>query len=154
MTKIFSRSKIVIRMYCLYSYVLHYVSTLYSMEETSVQAGLFSAVSSAFIVSMSPGLTPNPNDTTNALLKILINKVANGTFLDQDASLPTWTGPSSTVIWIQTLAYTSLSTSLLAAFGAVLCRQWLGYFKTSRLGKGSLAERCKRRQHKLDGLET
>lgn len=56
-------------------------------------------------------------------------------------------------IWIQTLAYTGLSTSLLAAFGAVLCKQWLGYFKTSRLGKGTLEQRCMRRQRKLDGLE-
>ena len=85
---------------------------------------------------------------------ILINKVDNGTFPDQPPSLPVWTGPSSTVIWTQTLAFTSLSTSLLAAFGAVLCKQWLGSFKTSRLGKGSLAERCKRRQRKLEGLKT
>ncbi|KAF8527080.1 hypothetical protein JB92DRAFT_2699464, partial [Gautieria morchelliformis] len=87
-------------------------------------AGLFSAVSSAFIVSMTTSLSPDPSDTTNALLKLLINKVANGTFSDQDASLPVWTGPSSTIIWIQSLAYTSLATSLLAAFGAVLGKQW------------------------------
>ena len=102
---------------------------------------------------MASSLTPNPNDTTNVLLRILINKVDNGTFSDQDASLPVWTGPSSTVVWIQALAYMGLSTSLMAAFGAVLCKQWLGYFKTSRFGKGSLDQRCKRRQQKLDGLE-
>ena len=39
------------------------------------EAGLFSAVSSAFIVNMESGLSPNPSDTTNALLKILINKL-------------------------------------------------------------------------------
>ena len=83
----------------------------------------------------------------------MINKIDNGTFSDQDASLPVWTGPSSTVVWIQILAYTGLSTSLIAAFGAVLCKQWLEYFKTSRFGKGSLDQRCKRRQQKLDGLE-
>ena len=102
---------------------------------------------------MGANLNPNPNDTTNALLKILIDKVDNNTFSKQDASLPIWTGPSSSEIWIQTLAYTSLSTSLLAAFGAVLCKQWLDYFNASRFGKGSLDERCKRRQRKLDGLE-
>ena len=102
---------------------------------------------------MNSSLTPNPADTTNTLLKILINKIDNGTFPDQDAALPVWTGPSSMVIWRQTLAYTCLSTSLLTAFGAVLCKQWLGYFKTSRFGRGSLEERCKRRQQKLDGLE-
>ena len=85
---------------------------------------------------------------------ILINKVDNGTFPQEDVSLPVWEGPSSTNIWIQTLAYMSLSTSLIAAFGAVLCKQWLGYYKTSRFGRGSLAERCQRRQQKLDSLET
>ena len=118
------------------------------------QAGLFSAVNSAFIVSIGSALVPNPSDTTNALLKILINKIDNTTFSDQDASLPVWTGPSSTVVWIQALAYMGLSTSLMAAFGAVLCKQWLGYFKTSRFGKGSLDQCCKRRQQKLDGLES
>ena len=122
--------------------------------EGIVQAGLFSAVSSAFIVNMQSSLSPSASDTTNSLLKILINKVDNTTFPLQEAALPVWTGPSSTTIWIQTLAYTSLSSSLLAAFGAVLAKQWLGNFKTSRFGKGALHERCQRRQQKLDGLET
>lgn len=82
---------------------------------------------------------------------ILINKIDNATFPMQE--LPVWTGPSSTTIWIQTLAYSSLSSSLLAAFGGVLGKQWLGYFKTSRFGRGALHERCQRRQQKLDGLE-
>ena len=103
---------------------------------------------------MGSSLIPNPSDTTNALLMILINKVDNDTFSAQQASLPVWNGPSSTTVWIQTLAYMSLSSSLLAAFGAVLEKQWLGHFKTSRFGKGALHERCKRRQQKFDGLET
>jgi Family of unknown function (DUF6535) len=119
-----------------------------------IQAGLFSSVSSAFIVNMESSLSPQPSDTTNALLKVLINKVDNGTFSQQEASLPIWTGPSSTVIWIQSLVYTSLSMSLLAAFGGVLGKQWLGHFKTSRFGQGALHERCMRRQRKLDGLKT
>ena len=117
------------------------------------QAGLFSAVSSAFIVNMESSLSPNPTDTTNSLLKILINKVDNNTFPPQEAALPVWSGPSSTSIWVQTLGYTSLSTSLLAAFGAVLGKQWLGHFKTTRFGRGTLQERCQQRQRKLDGLE-
>ena len=117
------------------------------------QAGLFSAVSSAFIVNMESSLSPNSSDTTNALLKILINKVDNNTFPSQEAALPVWNGPSSTSIWVQTLGYTSLSTSLLAAFGAVLGKQWLGHFKTTRFGRGTLQERCQQRQRKLDGLE-
>ena len=122
--------------------------------EGVVQAGLFSAVSSAFIVNMQSSLSPSASDTTIAILKILVNKIDNDTFPAQEATLPVWTGPSSTTIWIQVLAYTSLSSSLLAAFGAMLAKQWLGHFKTSRFGRGALHERCQRRQQKLDGLET
>jgi Family of unknown function (DUF6535) len=96
----------------------------------------------------------NPSDTTNTLLKILINKVDNGTFPGEEPLLPDSTGPSPTNIWIQTLAYTSLSMSLLGAFGALLAKQWLGHYKTARFGRGALHERCKRRQQKLDGLDT
>ena len=103
---------------------------------------------------MQSSLSPTASDTTNALLKILVNKIDNTTFPPEEAALPVWTGPSSTTIWIQTLAYTSLSSSLLAAFGAVLAKQWLGHFKTSRFGRGALHERCERRQRKWDGLES
>ena len=130
-----------------------FASTWYPIEGV-IQAGLFSAVSSSFIVNMQSSLTPNPSDTTNALLMILINKIDNTTFPPQEATLPVWTGPSSITILIQTLAYASLSSSLLAAFGAALGKQWLGHFKTSRFGRGALHERCERRQKKLDGLES
>jgi hypothetical protein len=52
------------------------------------------------------------------------------------------------------IAYTSLSTSLLAAFGAVLGKQWLGHYKSNRYGRGSQEERGKHRQEKFDGLIT
>jgi Family of unknown function (DUF6535) len=130
-----------------------FASTLTEFKRI-VQAGLFSAVSSAFIVNMQSSLSPIASDTTNALLMILINTVNSSIFPAQQAPLPIWNGPSSTTIWIQTLAYTSLSSSLLAAFGAVLGKQWLGHFKTSRFGRGALHERCQRRQKKLDAMET
>ncbi|KAG2103484.1 uncharacterized protein F5147DRAFT_580414, partial [Suillus discolor] len=84
-------------------------------------AGLFSAVNSTFII----GMQPNPAETTNVLLFHLIQMTANGTNTASDisglsSSMPY---PSST-IWMQTLAYASLSFSVLAAFGAVLGKQW------------------------------
>ena len=118
-----------------------------------MQTGLFSAVSGAFIVNLESNLSPNAGDTTNVLLMILINKIDNGTFPGQNDSLPVGVRLNTTQIWIQTLAHASLATSLLAAFGAVLVKQWLGHFKTTRLGGGNLPERCKRRQLKLDGLK-
>jgi hypothetical protein len=57
-------------------------------------------------------------------------------------------------IWIQIIAYASLSMSFLAAFGAVLGKQWLGYYKSNRYGRGSQEERGKRRQEMFDGIVT
>ena len=42
-------------------------ASTWNLIEDVVQAGLFSAVSSAFIVNMQSSLTPSPSDTTNAL---------------------------------------------------------------------------------------
>jgi hypothetical protein len=118
------------------------------------KAGLFSAVSTSFIVGMEPSLSPNPSDTTNALLMMLIHAIDNSTFGGQDANLglPPWHGPGSSIIWIQTLMYASLSTSLLAALGAMLGKQWLSHFQRS--GRGTVGARGRRRQQKLDGLQT
>lgn len=46
----------------------------------------------------------------------------------------------------------SLAFSVLAAFGAVMGKQWLNSYKAAR-GHGSLEERGMQRQRKLDGLE-
>ena len=51
------------------------------------------------------------------------------------------------------LAYTSLFTSLLAAFGAILGKQWLTHFKTSRFGEAVLYEHYKIRRRKLDEMK-
>ncbi|KAG0699176.1 hypothetical protein DFH29DRAFT_62225 [Suillus ampliporus] len=112
-------------------------------------AGLFSAVNSTFII----GMQPNPGDTTNALLLHLIQIIADGpNAVDDISNLSSSTDYSSSTVWIQTLAYASLSFSILAAFGAVLAKQWLNSYKAAR-GRGSLEERGMQRQIKLDGLE-
>ncbi|KIJ53114.1 hypothetical protein M422DRAFT_155268, partial [Sphaerobolus stellatus SS14] len=90
-------------------------------------AGLFSAVSSTFLVQMEGNLQPDPNATTNALLAYLVlQQSTNGTSPPAivQMTLQPWTGPGNTVIWTQALAYLSLGLSLLAAFGAVLGKQW------------------------------
>ncbi|KAF8840490.1 hypothetical protein BDN67DRAFT_903360, partial [Paxillus ammoniavirescens] len=96
------------------------------MDIVLIFAGLFSAVSTSFIVGMEPSLSPNPSDTTNALLMMLVHAIDNSTFSGQVANLglPPWHGPGLSIIWIQTLMYASLSTSLLAALGAMLGKQW------------------------------
>ncbi|KAG2150946.1 hypothetical protein DEU56DRAFT_711470, partial [Suillus clintonianus] len=96
------------------------------MDIVLVFSGLFSAVSTSFIVAMESNLNPNPSDTTNALLTQLVqiglgNLSAAGTAAAAPGS--TWS-PSPTTVWIQMIAHASLAMSLLAAFGAVLGKQW------------------------------
>ncbi|KAG1857564.1 hypothetical protein C8R48DRAFT_274458 [Suillus tomentosus] len=82
-----------------------------------------------------------PNTTTPLLWQLVQNTSFNTTISPLAASAA---NPPNT-IWFQTLAYIALSLDLLAAFGAVLGKQWLSHYKSNARGKD--------RQEKLDGLE-
>jgi hypothetical protein len=98
-------------------------------------------------------MQPDPGDTTNVLLLYQIQMSVNGPDSVPDIStLSSSTGFPPSIIWVQTLAYASLAFSVLAAFGAVLGKQWLHSYMTNR-GRGTLEERGIERQMKLDGAE-
>ena len=99
-------------------------------------------------------MQPNPVDTTNGLLVQLIQISLYGPSAAQPATLSASTGYSSANFWTQALAYTSLAFSLLAAFGAVLGKRWLGYYKATCYGRGSLEDRCQQRHRRFQGLQT
>jgi len=88
------------------------------------------------------------NDDMNVIL------VFAGFFLIVNCAFIVGTHPnpstesSSPTIWL----YASLSSSLLAALGAVMGKQWLNSYMADR-GEGSLRERGLHRQRKLDGLK-
>jgi hypothetical protein len=117
------------------------------------QSGLFSAVSTTFIEAMESSLSPDPNDTTHAILTQLV-QIGLGNFTALGSTPASTFSPSTANIMIQSIAYASLSFSLLAAFGAVLGKQWLGYYKSQRYGRGPQEERVKRRQENFDGIVT
>ena len=62
-----------------------------------------------------------------------------------------WSGPPIEIITTSDLLYASLLMSLLAAFVAMLGKQWLNRYL--RHTGGSMVERCGDRQRKFDGLE-
>ncbi|KAG2130530.1 hypothetical protein BD769DRAFT_1316665, partial [Suillus cothurnatus] len=96
------------------------------MDSILLFSGLFSTVSSSFIVAMESNLSPDPSDTTNALLTQLV-QIGLGNFSEAGSTpedpASTWS-PTASVVRIQMIAYASLSMSLLAAFAAVLGKQW------------------------------
>ena len=120
-------------------------------EPRYTQAGLFSAVSSAFIIDVQSKLEPDPNETTAAYMRILIHTMNNSLFPDADPNSTTWTGPPPEIVTVQSLLYASLVTSLFAAFLAMLGKQWVNRFLRNH--GGSAADKSRDRQRKLDGLK-
>ena len=118
------------------------------------QAGLFSAVTSAFIIQVSSGLQPDPNEDTAALLRVLIYKVDNTAFGDNIPTIPQpWTGPPRMIVQVQTILFASLAASLFSAFLAMLGKQWLNRYASVDM-RGSAIERSQNRQQKLDGIDS
>ncbi|TCD68773.1 hypothetical protein EIP91_009786 [Steccherinum ochraceum] len=123
------------------------------MDTSMIFAGLFSAVTATVASMTIPDLSPNPADTTNALLQNIwmsVNHTSGAA--PSTAPLPTWNGPPASVIWVQCLLYTSLACSLFAALGAVLGKQWLNRYNSVD-EHGSLEERCRTRHRKFTAME-
>ena len=116
------------------------------------QAGLFSAVTSAFIVEVNSQFQPDPNEETAALLRVLIYKVDNTTFGDTIPVIPQpWTGPPRMIVQVQAILFASLAASLFSAFLAMLGKQWLNRYASIDM-RGSAIERNQDRQRKFDGI--
>ena len=118
-----------------------------------MQAGLFSAVTSAFIIQVDSQLKPDPNDETAALIRVLIFKIDNSTFGNNIPTLPQWTGPPRTMVQVQAILFASLTISLFSAFLAMLGKQWLNRYQSTDM-RGSAIERSHNRQQKLGGIVT
>ena len=118
---------------------------------TRSQAGLFSAVTSAFILDVQSQLQPDTGDETVALLRVLIYKIDNTTFSDNAPAIPQWVGPPHAIVQVQTMLYASLAASLFSAFLAMLGKQWLNRYASTEL-RGTAIERSQNRQRKLDGI--
>ncbi|KAJ7626465.1 hypothetical protein B0H17DRAFT_963424, partial [Mycena rosella] len=92
------------------------------LDTMLIFAGLFSAVSSAFIIEIQPEFQPNPNSMTETLLLALVQNITGGT--PPGIEMPGPTGPGALVVVAQSLLYFSLLSTLLAALLAVLGKQW------------------------------
>jgi hypothetical protein len=121
---------------------------------TEWQAGLFSAVTSAFIIEVNSQLQPDPNEETAALLRVLIYKIDNTTFGgDVPPIPPQWNGPPHMIVQVQAVLYASLAASLFSAFLAMLGKQWLNRYMSTDM-RGTAIERNQNRQQKLNGIVT
>ena len=76
----------------------------------SNQAGLFSAVSSAFVIDVQSKLEPDPNEMTVAYMQIFVHAVNSSLFPDVNPGSIAWTGPPPGIVTAQALLYASLAT--------------------------------------------
>ena len=111
------------------------------------QAGLFSAVTSAFIAQIIPGLQPNPADLTNALLLRILQQ--DTSFYGTDPLAPVSNIPVGTAR-ARPILFASLYITLFVAFTAVLGKRWI--LRYARITTwGNIVDRGKERQAKLVG---
>ncbi|KAJ7896458.1 hypothetical protein B0H13DRAFT_1556058, partial [Mycena leptocephala] len=89
------------------------------LDTSLVFAGLFSAVSSTFIIQIQGELLPDPNTETQALLILLVQNMT-GVAIQISQQL----GPATIVLISQSLLYFSLFSALIAALLIVLGKQW------------------------------
>ena len=116
------------------------------------QAGPFSAVSSAFVIDVQSRLEPDSGERSEAYLRAILLSINQSVSPGEvPVPPPTWGGPRQEIITTLDLLYASLLMSLLAAFVAMLGKQWVKRYLKHK-GR-SMVERCGDRQRKSDGLE-
>ena len=88
----------------------------------------------------------------HTLLKIVAGAALGNVPTGADAAFPEWNGPDGTLVHVQATLYSSLLASLLAAFIAILGKQWLNRYAS--VERGSVIDRGRQRKRKMDGMVT
>ncbi|KAF9782722.1 hypothetical protein BJ322DRAFT_166918 [Thelephora terrestris] len=122
------------------------------LDITLIFAGLFSAVASAFIIPIQAQLQPDYTQLSYDLLWMTANSTGMNPPPKPSSDSP-WTGPNPTLVHVQAILFSSLAVSLLAAFVAMLGKQWLNRYSRADI-RGSPTVRSRDRQRKMDGMAT
>ena len=113
---------------------------------------MFSAISAAFIIDIYKQLQPDPSNQSVDLLRAILLTLNHSAIPNEVLAVPTaQENPPSEIVTVNCLLFASLLMSLLAAFVAMLGKQWLNRY-LGRKG-GSMIDRCGERQRKFDGLQ-
>ena len=114
---------------------------------------MFSAIASAFIFDVESQLKPDFTQSSYIMLTIIANISLGHSPADLNSVLPQWNGPDPTLVQVEAILYTSLAASLLAAFVAMLGKQWLNRY-TQVEKRGNIVERNRQRKRKMNGMAT
>ena len=116
------------------------------------QSGLFSAVTTAFIIDAQSELKPNYEEMNNRLLEMLLNATTGSLHADFATSVPRWSGPDHVIVQVQCILYLTLCATLLASLLAMFGKQWLSSYRWDK-NYGPIDERSKMRERKLGEIE-
>ena len=108
-------------------------------------------MTSAFIIDIQSELGPDYEQMNNVLLEMLFNATTGTLPAGSAVSIPRWSGPNPVIVQVQCVFYATLSATLLAAFLAMLGKQWLAQYKRNET-RGSIADRSRVRERKFIGL--
>ena len=87
------------------------------------------------------------------VLEIIANSSLQRINNENAPSFPQWNGPDPTNVHVLAILYTTLAISLLAAFIAMLGKQWLNRYGQTET-HGSVIDRSRDRQRKMKGMVT
>ncbi len=125
------------------------MAVLSCIDALGSQAGLFAAFLSAFLIELLSRLEEDPKDV---IQDILIYQ----TLMMRNASLgpyePSTFSPPNNIVVVNTLFYASLSLMLLAAFIAMLIKNWVREFDRGLRGMSISEQRAKTREFRYQGL--
>ena len=125
-----------------------------------VQAGLFSAILTAFNVISYQLLQLAPADETNMILARISSQLdsfaitssfVNSTRASFDRDPPLPFNPPEYAVWLNSLWFSSLVFSLASATLMIIVKQWLKSYSIKLYG--SSRDIARRRQYRLDNLE-
>ena len=114
-----------------------------------MQAGLFAAFLSAFLIELLNRLEPNPMNTIQEVLIYQTQMMRNsslGPYVPADFSPPDY------IIVVNSLFYASLGIMLLAAFIAMLIKSWVREFDRGLRAMSAPEQRAKTREFRYLGL--
>ncbi|KAG8912753.1 hypothetical protein FRC01_004921 [Tulasnella sp. 417] len=100
-----------------------------TLDGLLVFSGLFAGVNSAFLAVSLSMMSPDPTGATQDLIRELIRISSNSTLTQSTDLQPEPFSPTSDAILVNQLFTGSLTCSLVAAFFAVLGKQWIAYYK-------------------------
>ena len=122
---------------------------LTSTDTSGPQAGLFAAFLSAFLIEILGRLEEDPTDV---IRDILIYQ----TLMMRNASLgpyePSTFSPAGYIVTVNVLFFASLGLMLLAAFIAMLIKNWIREFDRGLRGMSISEQRAKTREFRYRGL--